>query len=87
MSSEVIAALISLIGVICSAVTSLQLVNWRLKKLEEKVDKHNSYSDKIAEMGWILSLLAGRVSYSFLFLWPVLLSKHVRLTERYFVKK
>ena len=57
MSSEVIAALISLIGVICSAVTSLQLVNWRLKKLEEKVDKHNSYSDKIAEMGTDIAVI------------------------------
>lgn len=50
MATEIITGIISLVGVILSAVVSLQLVNWRLKKLEEKVDAHNSYSDKIGSI-------------------------------------
>ncbi len=57
MSAEVIAALISLIGVICSAGVSLQLVNWRLQQLEKKVDKHNEYSDKIANMSTDIAVI------------------------------
>ena len=50
MPSEVISALIGLLGVIFSAGVSLQLVNWRLKKIEERLDKHNGYAEKIANM-------------------------------------
>lgn len=53
MSSE----LISLLGVILSAILSLNLVNWRLKKLEDKMDdvdkhlkEHNNYAVKFAEV-------------------------------------
>lgn len=38
MSSEIIAAIISLIGILVSAFVSLQLVNWRLQQLEKKMD-------------------------------------------------
>ena len=41
MATEIIVAIISLIGVVISAITSLALVNWRLQELEKKVDKHN----------------------------------------------
>ena len=57
MSAEIIAALISLIGVVFSAGVSLQLVNWRLQQLEKKVDKHNEYSDKIAEIATDLAII------------------------------
>lgn len=57
MSAEIIAALISLIGVVFSAGVSLQLVNWRLKSLEKKMDdvdarlkEHNGYAVKFAEI-------------------------------------
>ena len=50
MATEIITGIISLVGIILSAVVSLQLVNWRLKKLEDKVDVHNSYSDKIGSI-------------------------------------
>ena len=63
MSSEIIAAIISLIGILVSAFVSLQLVNWRLQKLEEKVDKHNSYSDKIAEMGTDIAVIKNTLTY------------------------
>lgn len=57
VSTEIISAIISLIGVIFSAVVSLQLVNWRLKQLENKMDEvdkkleiHNQYAIKFAEL-------------------------------------
>ena len=50
MPSEVISALIGLLGVIFSAGVSLQLVNWRLQQLEKKVDKHNEMQDKIGDI-------------------------------------
>lgn len=54
MDTEVI---ISVLGVILSAILSLNLVNWRLNKLEEKVDEHNKYSDKIANMATDIAVI------------------------------
>ena len=48
MSENIIIAIIGAIG---SIIASASLVNWRLQKLEEKVAKHNGYSDEIASMG------------------------------------
>lgn len=57
MSSEIISAIISLVGVVFSALVSLQLVNWRLKQLETKMEDvskkleiHNQYAIKFAEL-------------------------------------
>ena len=57
MSTEILSAIISLIGVVFSALVSLQLVNWRLKQLENKMDEvdkkletHNQYAIKFAEL-------------------------------------
>lgn len=54
MSTEVI---VSVLGVILSAILSLNLVNWRLKRLEDKMDdvdkhlkEHNNYAVKFAEV-------------------------------------
>lgn len=54
MNTEVI---VSVLGVILSAILSLNLVNWRLKKLEDKMDdvdkhlkEHNNYAVKFAEV-------------------------------------
>ena len=57
MSSEIITAIISLIGIVLSAIFSLSLVNWRLQQLEKKMDKvdekleiHNQYAIRFAEL-------------------------------------
>ena len=57
MSSEVIAALIALVGIVFSAGVSLQLVNWRLQQLEKKVDKHNEMQDKIASISTDIAVI------------------------------
>ena len=55
--------IIALIGAIGSVLTSASLVNWRLKKLEEKVDKHNAYSDKIASMTTDIAVIKTDLTY------------------------
>lgn len=57
MNSEVISALIGLLGVLFSAGVSLQLVNWRLQQLEKKVDKHNEMQDKIASISTDIAVI------------------------------
>ena len=63
MPSEVISALIGLLGVIFSAGVSLQLVNWRLKKIEERLDKHNEYAEKFAETTKDIALIQKDIQY------------------------
>jgi hypothetical protein len=55
--------LIAIIGAIVSIISSASLVNWRLSKLEEKVDKHNGYSDKIAKMQTDIALMQKDISW------------------------
>ena len=54
---------IAIIGAIVSIISSASLVNWRLKKLEEKVDKHNAYSDKIASMQTDIAVIKTDLTY------------------------
>lgn len=55
--------IIAIIGAIASVLSSATLVSWRLKKLEEKVDKHNAYSDKIASMTTDLAVIKNDITY------------------------
>ena len=60
MSENII---IALIGVAGSVLSSALLVNWRLNKLEEKVDEHNGYSKTIASMQTDIALMQKDISY------------------------
>jgi len=55
--------IVAIIGAIASIVGSATLVNYRLKKLEEKVDQHNSYGDKIASMQTDIAVMKNDLSY------------------------
>ncbi len=55
--------IIAIIGAIGSVIASASLVNWRLKKLEEKVDKHNGYSDKIASITTDIAVMKTDITY------------------------
>jgi len=61
MDANVVATLISVGGVVLSAiiscVCSMSLVNWRLSQLEKKIDEHNKYSDKIASICTDIALI------------------------------
>lgn len=54
---------IAIIGAIASVIGSATLVNWRLKKLEDKVDKHNGYSDKIASITTDIAVIKNDMTY------------------------
>lgn len=54
---------IAIIGAIVSIISSASLVNYRLSKLEEKVDKHNGYSDKISKMQTDIALIQKDINW------------------------
>lgn len=60
MSENILTTFMTVVG---SGLTSLVLVNWRLTKLEQKVDQHNKYSDKIASMTTDIALIKQDISY------------------------
>ena len=49
--SEIFVALLAFVGTLCGTfggiLTSAKLTNYRIKQLEIKVDKHNSFAEKI----------------------------------------
>lgn len=51
MTSTVIVALISLVGTLagslCGIIVSSKLTNYRIEQLEKKVDRHNSFAERI----------------------------------------
>lgn len=51
MNGEIVVGLLSLagtlIGSLSGVIASARLTNYRIKKLEEKVDKHNSFAERL----------------------------------------
>lgn len=60
MTEVVITALITGTLSVCA---SASLVNWRLKKLEDKVDEHNGYAQKYAETHEDIALIKQDICY------------------------
>lgn len=48
MDSEIFVAICSLVGTALGSFGGMQLTNFRLKQLEEKVNKHNSVVERMA---------------------------------------
>ena len=48
MTSEIIVALLSLIGTFLGTFSGIRLVTYRIEQLEEKVEKHNSVIERMA---------------------------------------
>lgn len=61
MRSEVVVALLSLVGTFIGTIggilASQKLVTYRLQKLEEKVDKHNNLIDRMYKIETRVTLL------------------------------
>ena len=55
--------IIALIGAAASVLSSAALVNWRIKKLEEKVDKHNAWGDKFNNQATDIALIQKDIQY------------------------
>lgn len=51
MENDVIVAILALIGTLCGTfggiLTANKLTTYRLERLEEKVDKHNSFAERM----------------------------------------
>jgi hypothetical protein len=51
MNDEIIVAIVAMIGTLIGSfggiVTSSKLTNFRLEKLEQKVDKHNGFAERM----------------------------------------
>lgn len=65
MGSTIIVALISLVGTLagslCGILVSSKLTNYRIEQLEKKVDKHNSFAEKIPILTTKIDILSQRV--------------------------
>lgn len=58
MNSETWAALCSLVGSAIGAFGGINLINWRLKQLEKKVEKHNNLVERQYKIEEIQAVLA-----------------------------
>lgn len=57
MDASIVVALISLAGTIVSGIAGIALINWRLKSLETKVEKHNQIVERTYKLeGQVLEL-------------------------------
>ena len=65
MTSEIITAIIAfagtMLGTFGGIITSSKLTNYRLQKLEEKVDKHNNFAERIPVIQEQINSLSHRV--------------------------
>lgn len=55
--------IIALIGAVASVLSSATLVNWRIKKLEEKVDIHNGWGEKFSSYATDIALIQKDIQY------------------------
>lgn len=66
ISDNVLVALLSLIGTCVGAfggiIASSKLTSFRLKKLEEKVDKHNSFAERIPVINEQIKVINHRIA-------------------------
>lgn len=66
ISDNVLVALLSLIGTCAGAfggiIASSKLTSFRLKKLEEKVDKHNSFAERIPVINEQIKVINHRIA-------------------------
>lgn len=65
MSKEIIIALVSMAGTLIGSfggiITSSRLTSFRLEKLEQKVDKHNSFAERMPVVEEKIKVLNHRV--------------------------
>lgn len=66
INKEIIVAFVSLIGTLLGSfggiVTSSKLTNFRLEKLEAKVDKHNSFAERMPVIEEQIKVLNHRIT-------------------------
>lgn len=61
MNTELWVALCSLIGSALGTFSGINLINWRLKQLEKKVEKHNNLVERQYKIEEIQAVLAEQI--------------------------
>ena len=61
MNTEVLVALCSLLGSCLGTLGGVNLINWRLKQLEKRVDKHNNVIERQFKIEEIQAVLAEQI--------------------------
>lgn len=61
MNAEILAALCSLLGSCLGTLGGVNLINWRLKQLEKRVDKHNNVIERQFKIEEIQAVLAEQI--------------------------
>lgn len=47
MQSEIIIAILSLVGTFIGSFSGMKLMSYRIEQLEKKVDKHNNFAERV----------------------------------------
>lgn len=47
MTSEIVVAILSLVGTFLGTFSGLKLMSYRIEQLEKKVDKHNNFATRV----------------------------------------
>lgn len=61
MNTEILVALCSLAGTALGTFGGINLINWRLKELEKRVDKHNNVIERQYDIEKIQAVLAEEI--------------------------
>lgn len=61
MNTEIVVALCSLLGSVLGTLSGINLINWRLKQIEKRVDKHNNVIERQYKIEEIQAVLAEQI--------------------------
>ena len=61
MNTEIVVALCSLLGSVLGTLSGINLINWRLKQIEKRVDKHNNVIERQFKIEEIQAVLAEQI--------------------------
>ena len=62
MQSEIIIAVLSLVGTFIGSFSGMKLMSYRIEQLEKKVDKHNNFAEKIPLLEEKIAVANHRIS-------------------------
>lgn len=62
MQSEIIIAILSLIGTFIGSFSGMKLMSYRIEQLEKKVDKHNNFAERIPILEEKIAVANHRIS-------------------------
>lgn len=61
MNTELLVALCSVLGSALGTLSGINLINWRLKQIEKRVDKHNKVIERQFKIEEVQAVLAEQI--------------------------